>query len=244
MKKILETIFSYPHKKEDRFVFFLLLYTALLVTSFEYFFIPIRVGLWLNSLLSDFQPGLQLRDGFVWVGSCLVGYTLLPFLLLTLCDGKSSAKGHGWSGSGFLAHLPIYLLLYLAMLPLVFYSFQQPAFRFTYPMIPIARVSVMNFLLWEGAYCLQFFALESFFRGWLLFSLEKHMNQFMAVAVAAVPYTMIHFHKPAPEAFGALVAGIVLGRLSLHFRSWYGGAILHCLVAVTMDSLSMFAGTS
>ena len=52
---------------------------------------------------------------------------------------------------------------------------------------------------------------------------------------------MIHYHKPPAEAFGALAAGIILGALALRYRSWLGGAILHSLVAVSMDSLAVFS---
>jgi uncharacterized protein len=64
------------------------------------------------------------------------------------------------------------------------------------------------------------------------------MNKFVAIAVMVVPYTMIHFHKPFPETFGAIVAGTILGFLSLKYRSWLGGALLHSLVALTIDFLS------
>ena len=49
---------------------------------------------------------------------------------------------------------------------------------------------------------------------------------------------MIHWHKPPLEAFAAVVAGVVLGALALRFRSWLGGALLHALVALTMDLIA------
>lgn len=49
-------------------------------------------------------------------------------------------------------------------------------------------------------------------------------------------YVMIHFHKPVFECLGATIAGLVLGHLSLKYRSWVGGAILHALVGVTLDT--------
>ena len=49
--------------------------------------------------------------------------------------------------------------------------------------------------------------------------------------VAVVPYCMIHFQKPLPEALGAIVAGVVLGALSLRTGSVLGGAAVHVAVA-------------
>jgi hypothetical protein len=50
---------------------------------------------------------------------------------------------------------------------------------------------------------------------------------------------MIHFHKPFLECLGAVVAGLVLGHLALRFRAFWGGALLHILVAVSMDLLAV-----
>ena len=93
-------------------------------------------------------------------------------------------------------------------------------------------------LIWESAYVLQFFALESFFRGYLLFTAERVAPR-AAIAIVAAPYTMIHFHKPFPECMGALGAGLLLGYLALRYRSFWGGFVLHSLVAVTMDLLAV-----
>jgi hypothetical protein len=61
----------------------------------------------------------------------------------------------------------------------------------------------------------------------------------LSIPVMVVPYTMIHFHKPFPECLGAIVAGLVLGALALRFRTFWGGALLHILVAVSMDLLAV-----
>jgi membrane protease YdiL (CAAX protease family) len=50
-----------------------------------------------------------------------------------------------------------------------------------------------------------------------------------------VPYNMLHFGKPMPEALAAIVGGIVLGTLSLKTRSIWWGAALHISIALTMD---------
>jgi membrane protease YdiL (CAAX protease family) len=63
----------------------------------------------------------------------------------------------------------------------------------------------------------------------------------LAIFVAAVPYTMIHFHKPLPECLGAAGAGLVLGYLALRYRSFIGGVFLHAGVALAMDLLSVRA---
>ena len=46
--------------------------------------------------------------------------------------------------------------------------------------------------------------------------------------------------KPLPETCGAIVAGIVLGFMSLKTRSIWLGAAIHMSVALSMDFLSMW----
>ncbi|MBT8199929.1 MAG: CPBP family intramembrane metalloprotease, partial [Acidimicrobiia bacterium] len=61
-----------------------------------------------------------------------------------------------------------------------------------------------------------------------------------AVWVMVVPYMMIHFTKPPLEALGAVVAGAVLGVLSLRKESIWLGAALHIGVALTMDIAALW----
>ena len=59
----------------------------------------------------------------------------------------------------------------------------------------------------------------------------------MAVPIMVVPYVAIHLTKPFAEAVGSIVAGTVLGALSLRTGSIWFGAFLHFAVALTIDLL-------
>jgi membrane protease YdiL (CAAX protease family) len=50
---------------------------------------------------------------------------------------------------------------------------------------------------------------------------------------------MLHYHKPAAEAFAAIVAGLVLGEVAYRTRSIAGGVIVHIGVAATMEVLAL-----
>ncbi len=54
-----------------------------------------------------------------------------------------------------------------------------------------------------------------------------------------VPYVMIHFRKPMFETVGAVIAGSVLGVLSLRTGSIWGGFLIHIAVAISMDVAAM-----
>jgi membrane protease YdiL (CAAX protease family) len=93
-------------------------------------------------------------------------------------------------------------------------------------------------IVWELIYFLQFFGLEFFFRGFLLHSLKPTLGLYSIFAMT-VPYTMIHFQKPMPEAFAAIFAGIFLGWLSFKNGNIWMGLVLHCTVAFSMDILAL-----
>src|SRR5690606_8307604 len=91
---------------------------------------------------------------------------------------------------------------------------------------------------WEMVYVAQFFALEFFFRGVMLFTLARRLGA-QAIFVMTIPYTLIHFGKPLPETLGAIVTGIVFGTLALRTRSIFGGVIVHSAVGVSMDLFAL-----
>ncbi len=234
----MQKIFKELHEFKNEAVI-ALIYCAVVLTCLEYFLIPPRAEALLQGagLGQWYQPSLQA--GLIWSFSCLVSFLIIPIFIIKFVYGKKLAD-YGFKTNGFLTHLKTYLFLYLLMLPLIYLAAQEPHFKDTYPFVPDAKLSWRLFLIWELAYVLQFFCLEFFFRGYLLFTFEKHMQKFISIAVMLVPYVMIHFHKPVFETFGAIVAGLVLGFLSLRYRSWLGGAVLHSLVAVTLDALATY----
>lgn len=174
---------------------------------------------------------------FIWWTGWRVGGYLLPPLLVLLLFGQPLGDYH-LSARGFFRHLPIYVVLYLAVLPLVIAASHTPAFRETYPFYRLANRSQLDLWSWEAMYAMQFVALEIFFRGFLLHGLRRALGA-NAIFVMIVPYCMIHFQKPMPETFGAIIAGLVLGTLAMRTRSIWGGVVIHAAVALTMDVLAL-----
>lgn len=157
-------------------------------------------------------------------------YTSLftPFKLKDLGLGFSRKASHwGW-----------YVGLYLAVLPPVVVASFMPSFIKTYPACDEALRSVQHFLVWELIYAAQFFAVEFFYRGFLVHTLKYALGS-SAVVVMMVPYCMFHFGKPLPECLGSIVAGLVLGSLSLKIGNIWGGVALHSGVAMSMDVLAL-----
>ena len=183
------------------------------------------------------QPYYALSQFYYWAGFRIVGYIAIPWLVVCALPGER-IRDYGMSTRGLWRHLWIYGVLFAIILPaLIMVSFTEP-FQRTYPFYRQAARSWGDFFAWELAYALQFFALEVFFRGFLLHPLKRALGAH-AISVMAVPYCMIHYNKPLAEVFGAIVAGVVLGTLSLRTRSIWCGVLIHVSVAVTMDLLSI-----
>ncbi|MCY4271534.1 MAG: CPBP family intramembrane metalloprotease [bacterium] len=142
------------------------------------------------------------------------------------------------AGPDLRRHAFVYLGLYLLMLPFVVAASFNGEFQDTYPFYePPPGVGYWpRFYIWQAVYAGQFLALEFFFRGVLVHGLARRFGT-MAVFIALIPYVMIHLTKPLAEALGSVVAGTVLGFLSLRTGSVYLGAALHFAVALTIDIL-------
>jgi membrane protease YdiL (CAAX protease family) len=177
----------------------------------------------------------RLFDLLYWAIGQQIIYVLIPVAIITLAFREPLAE-YGVKLRGLLRFGPLYAAMILVMTPLVLWASTAERFRETYPFYRLAPGEPLwpRFVVWEIFYALQFVALEFFFRGYVLHGV-KHRFGAYAIFVMMVPYCMIHFAKPLPETFGAIIAGVVLGFMSLATRSIWMGALLHIAVALTMD---------
>ncbi len=174
-----------------------------------------------------------------WVIARVLGYVVLPFPLWKLLYPKDSLLDLGLRIRGFSRHLWIYGVCLLIVVPAMLVVAHQPDFGSYYPFYKLSSRSWFDLMAWEFIYFIQFFALELFFRGFIVGTLRRTLGA-AAIFVMAVPYCMIHYGKPYLEANGAIVAGIVLGSLSAKTRSIYAGFLVHITVALSMDLLALW----
>lgn len=164
-------------------------------------------------------------------------YLALPLLSLFLLRLPPAKVGFG------LGRPRLWLrdigLLYLVMLPLVFLASRQPSFRISYPFFAFERLGTGNLLLGLAVRMVGMFAWEFLCRGYLLFGFERRVGGAAAIAIQTIPFAVMHVGKPAPEALGSIIAGIVLGIIALRNRSFIPGAILHWSVAATLDVFAL-----
>lgn len=222
---------------------------AVVLTLQEYYggrsFFNAILRSWLSDLSREGHAWLRFdRYGELyaygwWCLARIIGYVLVPFGAWKLLFPNDSLLDMGLRTRGFLRHLWIYGACLGIVLPVMLIVAQQGDFGSYYPFYKSSSRSVFDLVAWEAMYWAQFFALELFFRGWMVGALKRSMGS-AAIFVMAVPYCMIHYGKPYLEAHGAIVAGVVLGSLAMRTRSIYAGFLLHVTVAASMDLLSLY----
>ena len=177
-----------------------------------------------------------------WSGGLLLCWVAVPMLVARRMGFGPTRLGFGLGT--MREKWRVYAVLYLLMLLPLIVAAMQESFVLRYPLYRPVSLSgwTWGFLtqFWF-VYFLQFVALEFFFRGFMVLTLKPRLG-YAAIAVMIVPYVMIHIHKPWLEALAAIVAGTVLGWLTIKTKSIWGGVILHFAVALTMDCMAMARG--
>ncbi|MDH5480783.1 MAG: CPBP family intramembrane metalloprotease [Nitrosomonas sp.] len=177
----------------------------------------------------------QLYQLLYWATVISFFYFVVPSILV-ICFFREKLTAYGLGLNGAFKDYKLYVLMLIIMIPLVFYFSDTDGFQAKYPFYEVAKGESLypNFLVWQLFYFLQFFALEFFFRGFILHGTKQRFG-FYAIFVMTIPYCMIHFGKPMVETIAAIIAGIILGVLSLKSRSIWLGVMIHCSVAFVMD---------
>lgn len=225
--------------RQDRDTLVVLLTSIVLLVVFFYWGRP---SFYFANILSSDPTPLEPLDrlpevgGYLWWGMTSLVLRVGVPLAIILWWLRKNPRDFGFRIRGTLRHLPVYGAMYLAMLPVLVWVSGFESFLSYYPFYSHAAEGGISFWLYELGYGLQFVGVEAFFRGFMTFGLLPRFGA-LSVVIMTVPYTMIHFSKPMPEAMAAIIAGLVLGTLAVRSRSFVPGILLHVSVAITMDLL-------
>lgn len=179
----------------------------------------------------------RLRRLAYWSGTTFIGYFLIPLFVIWFLL-KEKAGDYYLSFRKSQVPFGLTLFLYAVMAPFVLFVAFTDSFQSTYPFYHQADRSSFDLTLWLFIYGLQFFALEFFYRGFLIEGL-RHRFGIYSILISTIPYVMIHFGKPMAETLGSIIAGIVLGGIAYHYRSVWPAVVIHIAIAVSMDLFSL-----
>jgi CAAX protease family protein len=240
-------------RRLDREAAIVLLSAVLCLTGIHFFGRPGMLETWrdlcraldLEGLFRSLEsylfnaPQARFHARVFWAAARALGFLVVPALVVVLVLRRPLGE-FGLRTRGILPHGWIYLAMLGLIAPAVIIASYTAPFQATYPFYRVEAGERLwpNFWLWELMYASQFVGIEFFFRGFLVHGLKRRMG-YTAVWASLVPYTMIHFEKPFAECLGAVVAGWVLGTLSLKTGSMWWGAAIHTTVAWGMDLLSL-----
>ena len=72
----------------------------------------------------------------------------------------------------------------------------------------------------------------------MLFGLKEKFGYY-SVLIQMIPFLILHNGKPAPETFGAIIAGLALGILALRTNSILYCVLTHMSVMFSIDLISV-----
>ena len=182
----------------------------------------------------------QLEHLIFWASQSFFFYLIIPTLIIKILF-KQHWADYGFKLKGGLKNWPLYLALFVFILPLIYFFSTTPNFQSHYPFYRLYPHEPWypNLLIWESFYFIQFVGLEFFFRGFMVHGLKEKMG-IHSVLVMTIPYCMIHFQKPLPECLGSIIAGLILGTLSYRNNSVILGIVIHYAVALSMDLCALW----
>lgn len=197
----------------------------------------------------DQHPWNATFGHFWWFASSIALYLVMPLILAVATRGSFNER-YGFQLGDWRAGLLITGLFLAVMLPATYVASTLSAFKGIYPLAGngayLASIgggktekSWALFLTYEAAYFSYFIAWEFLFRGWMIHGIAPKWGRGPAIMLQMAPFAVMHLGKAELEALGSIIAGVALGLLSLRTRSFWYGALIHGVVALWMDWLSV-----
>ena len=194
-------------------------------------------------LLTDNPTGL---DAWVWWFGFqgIVGF-LVPIAILRWGFRNTWSEMGLGAGDWQLALKIAGLYLPLVIVGTWFLS-DSAAFQENYPHYAPASRDWGIFFIYEAFFLLYWVGWEYLWRGFVLFGTARAFGV-MAIFVQTVPFAILHYEKPFPEAMLSIVGGVALGALVWRTRSFWIAVPIHAAQMMILDawcSLRVRSGAS
>jgi uncharacterized protein len=130
-------------------------------------------------------------------------------------------------------------LFFAIMLPIIWIVSANKEFASAYPQGGVVLKQEYGLLAaYELCILVYMLGWEFLWRGYMLFGLKQKMGYY-TILIQMLPFFILHKGKPELELFGAIFAGIILGIQALRANSFIYAWILHCMVMISIDTISV-----
>ena len=130
---------------------------------------PDKFSTWFSSTFYGSEIGL-FNQKIYWISTIVLIYLIIPILIVKI-GFKQRLSDYGLTFKNVHKDYPLYLLMLVIMIPIVYIASSTSSFQDRYPIFqPIKESLFPIFIWWQIAYFIQFIAVEFFFRGfiWIL----------------------------------------------------------------------------
>jgi len=168
----------------------------------------------------------------------LLGIFFMVVTAVIVFSEKIKLREYGIAMGKLKFWVPLTVIFFVFMIPIIYWASTMPSFQRTYPMLAVAKQGIGGFIISTLSFGLFFIFWEYFFRGYMLFSLEKRVGFLLANTIQAMAFAFMHLGKPELEVYSSLAGGLIIGWLCWRSKSFLPAFFIHWGIQTTMD---MFA---
>jgi hypothetical protein len=186
----------------------------------------------------EVAPHLDLSEPGLWAWGWWFGMQgilgfILPVALLKIGFRRSWAEMGLAKGDSRFALRIAALYLPLVIIGTWFLS-NGAEFQSQYPHYAPAARDWRIFAIYEGLFLFYWFGWEYLWRGFVLFG-TRHVFGLYAIVVQTVPFAILHYDKPMPEALLSIVGGLAIGALVWRARAFWIAVPIHAAQMLVLD---------
>lgn len=186
----------------------------------------------------EIAPHLDLSEPGLWAWGWWFGMQgmlgfILPVALLRFGFRRSWADMGLAKGDTRFAWRIAALYLPLVVIGTWFLS-DGAEFQSQYPHYAPAARDWRLFAIYEGLFLFYWFGWEYLWRGFVLFG-TRHVFGLYAIVVQTVPFAILHYDKPMPEALLSIVGGLAIGALVWRARAFWIAIPIHAAQMLILD---------
>jgi CAAX protease family protein len=177
-----------------------------------------------------------LKSWAWWFVSQGVWGFVIPILILRYGFRRSFSEMGLGAGDWKFASLVAVLYVPAALVGTWILS-DSVSFQSNYPHLPGASTDWSIFVVYEALFLFYWVGWEYLWRGFILFGTARTFGIY-AIFVQTLPFAILHYQKPLPEAMLSVVGGIALGALVWRARSFWIAVPIHAFQMLSLDFFS------